>query len=69
MVLTPAPAPLVHVHRVSPGSVEVFAVDEPFFWEHVPGGAPEGATSCGLEQSSAAPHGPEVLAMFGGRHS
>jgi len=61
-VLVPEEAQIVHCFRHSPTSVEVFAVDESFFWRHVPGTQPEGVPSLGVVNSSTSPHLQEVLA-------
>jgi hypothetical protein len=63
-VLVPEGAQIVHCFRRSPTSVEVFAVDESFFWRHVPGTAPEGVPSLGVVDSSTSPHLQETLARL-----
>lgn len=47
-VLAPEGASLIHCHRVSPGEVAVYAVDEAFFWTHQPGEVPRGRAPTSL---------------------
>jgi hypothetical protein len=65
-VLVPEEAQIVHCFRRSPTSVEVFAVDESFFWRHVPGTRPEGVLSLGVVSSSTSLHLEEALAHLVG---
>ena len=66
-VLVPNDTALLHCFRVSPETVEVFAVDEAFFWTHVPGTRPQGVPLLGVVPASAAGHGADILTQFAAR--
>jgi hypothetical protein len=61
VVLVPDGAPLLHCHRISPTAVEVFAVDDSFFWRHVPGTRPRGVSSLGVIASAQRQHSNGAL--------
>jgi ectoine hydroxylase-related dioxygenase (phytanoyl-CoA dioxygenase family) len=60
-VLVPEDTDVVHCYRTSPTAVEVFAVDETFFWRHTPGTRPEGVPSLGMASSGTSQHDERVL--------
>lgn len=63
-VWIPEGSQLVHCFRISPSEVEVFAVDESFFWRHTPGTRPTGVPLLGVADASASQFGPDVLARL-----
>lgn len=52
-VLVPTSAEVQHAFRVSPSEVEVFAVDDDFFFRHSPGARPENVPCRGRVASSS----------------
>ena len=60
-VLVPLDAPVHHCYRVAPGAVEVFAVEEDFFWRHTPGARPSGVPLLGVEPASTSQHTAAAL--------
>lgn len=63
-VLVPDDTGVVHCYRTSPTMVEVFAVDETFFWRHAPGTRPEGVPSLGVASSETSQHDQRVLSSL-----
>jgi hypothetical protein len=61
VVLIPADAQILHSYRISSASVEVYAVDDSFFWRHTPGTRPQGAPLIGTFSSSTAQYSAEWL--------
>ncbi|MGH9175094.1 MAG: phytanoyl-CoA dioxygenase family protein [Vicinamibacterales bacterium] len=62
-VLVPEAAQVVHTYRISPTAVEVFAVDDAFFWRHQPGTRPN-APMVDTVDSSTSQHGQEALRVL-----